>query len=196
MIFYFIVRYKLTRKKDKKDKTSFGVETVTKTGITVRSKGEAKVADFLTDNNIEYEYEREIKKQGIKPYSIILFILTLGLIKIKRNNDYLLSDFYLPKFDTYVEYWGLGQVKGEVGDQYNKRKKIKEKMYKKYNIKLISVYPEDIKNLNQVFSAVLSDNKTNSNDKENEDSYFCNECGEKVDKTSKFCNECGNTIEN
>lgn len=72
-----------------------------------RSNGEYYIAKFLFENNIEYEYEK------------------------KYPNSKYISDFYIPKYDLYVEY--LGFLKSDYFKRINKT--ICLKYEAKYKIK-------------------------------------------------------------
>jgi len=84
-----------------------------------KSKGERKIANFLDENLIKYQYERSV------------------LV----NADYLkpriwYPDFYLPEFKNYIEYYGM------VGNQnYDQGTKKKQAVYAKAGMDVISVYP-------------------------------------------------------
>ena len=80
-------------------------------GHIVRSKGELIIDNFLHNNNIQHEYEKTIKVRG-KP---------------------IRSDWYLPKIDIYIEYWGY------FGKEYMKRKEEKIKLYKQGKLTLLSI---------------------------------------------------------
>lgn len=56
-----------------------------KTGILVRSPGEKEIADFLSDQGIDFEYEKRIVVDGYP----------------------LRPDFYLKDFNTFIEYFGM-----------------------------------------------------------------------------------------
>lgn len=90
-------------------------------GDVVKSRGEAMVDNWLHNHGIEHAYER---------------IITLGGKSIKY-------DWYLPEYDVYVEYWGF------YGKKYKKRREEKEKLYQKYEKKLISINNSDIADINQ-----------------------------------------------
>ncbi len=116
------------KKAKKKDKESYGVVSETEKGEEVKSKAEKSVADYLHENKIKYKYEETIK---------------LGDNKIKY-------DFYLPKYDIYIEYWGLESLDNKTGEKYRERKAEKIGLYDEYNLKLISIQPEDLKNLYKI----------------------------------------------
>mgnify|MGYP000194530096 CR=1 FL=1 len=105
----------------------------TEKGDFVRSKGEVKIANFLYEQKIDYIYE--------KP-------LTLS------NGKVVHPDFYLTKYDTYVEYFG------KLGDkEYNRNIALKKNSYKKDNIRCIELYPNNQNNLENII-ATLDKNKS------------------------------------
>lgn len=116
-------------------KREYGVKSVTVRGEEVRSIAERKIADYFVKNNINYVYEREAKGK-------VLFF------------DYKISspDFYLPDYDVYVEYWGLVDADDSLTRaQYVKNMKRKMAIYHQNNIKFISIYPDNLKNLDSIF---------------------------------------------
>lgn len=80
-------------------------------GHVVRSKGELIIDNYLHLLKIDHKYEKSIHIYGSK----------------------IKYDWYLPKYDVYIEYWGYG------GKAYEKRKKEKLRLYKKAKLKLISI---------------------------------------------------------
>jgi hypothetical protein len=118
-----------------KPKQEYGVESVTLRGETVKSIGERRIADYFEKNNINYVYEQEARGKS-------LFF------------DYKISspDFYLPDYDVYVEYWGL--VKADDSGtraKYVRNMKRKMAIYYRNNIKFISIYPDNLENLDWIF---------------------------------------------
>jgi len=188
-----------------KDKSSFGIMSKTKKGEMVRSKSEKIIADWLTKNKIEYEYEKTI---------------TLS------NNKKILSDFYLPQEEIYVEYWGMSSLNNETGESYRERKWEKQNLYKMDNIKLIELYPHHIYELDtylheQIKSytdneksnwliknmfpkrknkleknhrKITSENDDSQIDNSSPQSLICNFCNFSNKKNNNFCEECGNKI--
>ena len=114
-------------------KPKYGIETKTEKGEVVRSKKESILANYLKSKNIEYEYEREINVDGKK----------------------MLTDFYLPKYDIYIEYWGLDKLENKTGKEYRKRKAEKIELYDNSNLKLISIDENDLKDIDEVFPKKL-----------------------------------------
>lgn len=102
---------------------SFGVMSETERGETVRSKSEKKVADWLYENEYTYEYERKIELP---------------------DGNSILSDFYLPKYDIYIEYWGMASANNDAGEKYRVRKQEKKELYEQYDYKLMDIYPHHL----------------------------------------------------
>jgi hypothetical protein len=93
----------------------------TKQGELVRSKGEKAIADYLYKNKIAYKYEGKT--------------LSLG--------DYLCTpDFLLLKQKIYIEFYG-----GYPGSW--KKKVLKNKLYPKYKIPVISITPSELEDLDK-----------------------------------------------
>ena len=82
----------------------------------VKSKAEKRIADYLTASRIKYIYE--------KPLYVWFFTK-----KIR-------PDFYLPEYDTYIEYFGLLQHP-RLGARYRHEVKFKMRHYKRKKIKFI-----------------------------------------------------------
>jgi len=118
-----------------KPKQEYGVESVTLRGETVKSIGEKRIADYFERNNINYVYEQEARGK-------FLFF------------DYKISspDFYLLDYDVYVEYWGLVNADDSwTRAKYVRNMKKKMAIYYKNNIKFISIYPDNLENLDWIF---------------------------------------------
>jgi hypothetical protein len=110
----------------------YGVTSFTEDGLTVRSNAEKRIADYFTENNILFEYEKAAR--GV----------------------YGVPDFYLPQYDVYVEYWGLLEV-DDPSVRYRYEQSMRKKMaqYYKNKIKFISIYPRNLDNLDWVFRKKL-----------------------------------------
>lgn len=91
----------------------------TKSGIKVQSQGEKKIADWLYDHNIEFLYDTPMKAPGWR--------LPLR------------PDFYLKKYKTIIEFFGLI-------DDFNYASKSTKKIgtYWQMNLGVLSIYPEDL----------------------------------------------------
>ena len=87
-------------------------------GSKYKSDGERRIAEFLDQNNIRYQYE-----QG-------LYVIDKGQGKIWR------PDFYLPEFAAHIEYYG------RVGNaDYDERVQHKQAVYEEMGLDVISTYP-------------------------------------------------------
>lgn len=91
----------------------------TKDGHYVRSRAEVIIDDTLYDYGLVHAYEKQVPIE-----------------------EDLYTDFYLPNGKVYIEFWGL-----EKDPKYSERKKVKQELYKKYELKLIELTDEDILNL-------------------------------------------------
>lgn len=103
-------------------------------GEIVKSYGELEIANYLFENNIDYVYEKEYE------------INTM-------TDDYqqYKPDFYLPKYNIYIEYFGIDEnnevapfFKGKNGksasDLYNESIKWKREVHNKNNTIMIETY--------------------------------------------------------
>jgi len=88
----------------------------TKKGEWVRSKGECQIANWLFEHNIEYRYESE---------------------RVKNDETSMIPDFYLPQEKTYIEFWGMRDLK------YVQRMNKKQTIYQEKGINLLSIYYKD-----------------------------------------------------
>lgn len=87
----------------------------------VRSKDEKKIAGFLFDNGIAYEYEPKRIES--------------------KSGRIMIPDFHLPEHDLYIEYFGYYK------EEYKKRTRSKIGRYKRLGIDILGLYPPDLKNL-------------------------------------------------
>lgn len=105
----------------------------------VQSKGERQIADWLHAHGIEYRYDD--KFQIIQGFAVR-------------------PDFYLPRFDLYIEYWGLDTTDYKIGMLH------KQKLYQQQGKRLLSLYPADLPHLDaQLATALrphLPDDKTSA----------------------------------
>ena len=107
---------------------SYGIQSFTDNGEVVRSFSEKRIADYFKKNNIRYVYERS------PDYAI-------------RN-----PDFYLPDYDVYVEYWGLLNADDSwTRENYERNMRRKMAIYHKRNKRLVSIYPQNLENLDWIF---------------------------------------------
>ena len=94
----------------------------------VQSKGEKRIADWLRTRDIDYRYDD--KFQIIQGFAVR-------------------PDFYLPRYDMYIEYWGLDTTDYKIGML------LKQKLYQQEGKRLVSIYPADLSQLDAKLSAAL-----------------------------------------
>ena len=149
LITYLVIKKKRENDKEKKSIKESNQATQLKNytcldGHVVKSKGELIIDNYLYLLKIEHLYEKSIKIFGSK----------------------IKYDWYLPKDDIYIEYWGYG------GKKYEKRKKEKLRLYKKAKLQLISIenymfydiYSEIDRLLNKFINMKKLSNMINLND--------------------------------
>lgn len=93
-------------------------------GHRVASRAEVMIDDWLSSQGYAHEYEKPLPFGGKRPYR---------------------CDFYLPKEDIYLEYFGLRD------EAYNRRRKEKEEGYQQHGLTLFSLEEEDLTNLSKSF---------------------------------------------
>ena len=130
----------------------YGDPSTTMNEEVVRSKGEKKIADFLYKNGIEYRYEKPIKgalRELEKEDPYIHYHISEGKYGDKEKFELRkepIPDFYLPKYDIYIEYWG------SVGKKdYNMRMREKKEYYEKNEIQIINLYLGNLTNIGPAF---------------------------------------------
>ncbi len=99
-------------------------------GVYVRSLSELCIANWFYANKIQFDYERAV-----------LF---------EHADRSVLCDFYLPQENVYIEFWG--KPEDEEYAQYMRRK---ETFYAQSGYKLMSLYPNDLKNFRDQFNSKL-----------------------------------------
>jgi len=116
-------------------KPHYGVISITRRGERVKSIVEKKIADILDRYGIEYQYEKT---------------LVIGQGNLKHL---IHPDFYLPKFDLYIEYWGLVGADRD----YEHARRVKMRLYDSNNIKFISIYSYNQDNLEWILLKRIED---------------------------------------
>jgi hypothetical protein len=86
----------------------------------VQSRGERQIADWLAAHGLPYRYDD--KFQIIQGFAVR-------------------PDFYLPRHDVYIEFWGLDTTDYKIGML------LKQKLYQQEGKRLISLYPVDLPHL-------------------------------------------------
>lgn len=132
----------------KRSKNLKGIQTYTEDGLLVKSKAEARIANFLKHKEVAYKYEKNLFLDG----------------------EILKPDFYLEKYNTYIEYYGWYDRTAK----YTKRTKEKINIYKRNKIKVIGIYPKDYRNLESKMSGILIRLKI---------IFFINTCWQKIRKS-------------
>ena len=113
----------------------YGTRSTTRLGVEVRSRAEQRIADYFDEIGLQYQYEKELE--------VGIWIFT------KKVSS---PDFYLQDYDVYVEYWGMLNVDNEYDrSKYTRAMKYKMARYHDLGIKFISIYPDDMKNLDWIF---------------------------------------------
>ena len=140
-------------------KTKFygsGVSTLTMQGEIVKSIGELMVANYLFMHEIEYKYEVNYNSiildilENNFLYSGIYSALNLESKELWVNN--LIAelelwrsyrpDFYLPKYDIYLEHFGIARNNDDnwLGEDYIDQMNRKREFHKSNNTKLLETY--------------------------------------------------------
>ena len=150
---------------------------VTINGEKVKSYGEMDIANFLFQNGIRYEYERQYE---------------IDTRTAERYQYY--PDFYLPDYKIYIEYFGINE-KGEVPSYFTQRgtksaseeyrvdmewkKNLHKKQntvlvdcyaYERFNGNLLSLLEEKLKNHGVVFQPISAEelwNRVSENNSSN-----------------------------
>ncbi|MHA1253237.1 MAG: hypothetical protein ACTSRP_24870, partial [Candidatus Helarchaeota archaeon] len=91
---------------------------------------------------------------------------------IKIKGEKIKCDWYLPKYDVYIEYWGLNNK------NYLKRRAIKTKLYKKGGYNLVSILDSDLQDIYNIFPKKIL---KFSNGKKLVFKKFCPNCGTELD---------------
>ena len=109
----------------------------TESGIMVQSQGEKKIADWLYDHNIEFLYDKPMRVSGWR--------------------SPLRPDFYLKKHRTIIEFFGLMD-----NLKYANKSTNKLSTYWQMNLRVLSIYPEDLykldKKISKFFNVLIEKN--------------------------------------
>lgn len=155
----------------------YGVRSTTLHGEAVRSMSEQRIADYFTSNGIRYMYEK-----GAQTDALIF------------KQTFAHPDFYLPDYNVYVEFWGLAKVSKE----YRRTMKFKMRQYRKNKIRYISLYPDNLDNLDWIFRTkfheLLGFDLPARPRSVPGRAKFCTRCGMPVGPPGNFCTRCGSTI--
>ena len=112
---------------------AYGHPAVTLRGEVVKSNSERVIADYFSRRGIRYVYEQPAMGRW-------------GFRKISR------PDFYLPDYNVYVEYWGLVNLPDNFARlRYEQSMRWKLVQYRRNGIRFVSLYPNDLNNLDAAF---------------------------------------------
>ena len=109
----------------------YGKKTITLRGEKVKSRAEAKIANHFSRLGVVYKYEHRLRR---------------GFL----GKTIARPDFYLPDYNIYIEYWGLIHL-----PKYRRTMKWKMRQYHNRRIKFVSLYPDDLDNLDSVLRTKL-----------------------------------------
>jgi len=159
------------------ERNEYGTPSTTLHGEQVKSLGEKQIADYFTKSGIRYVYEWRAQTNAI------IF---------KRTFAY--PDFFLPDYNVYVEYWGLLGASKE----YERIMKWKMAQYHQNKIKFISLYHDNLRNLDWVFRTkfrkVVGIDLPAKPQLTPGSARFCPNCGSPVATPGRFCTSCGKAI--
>lgn len=99
----------------------------TSDGHYVRSRGEQLIDNWLYNHDIVHAYERRATIEAD-----------------------LLCDFWIPRGQVYVEFWGI-----ESNERYAARKATKQKLYRDANLRLIEIENDHLNNLDDYLTKML-----------------------------------------
>ena len=105
----------------------YPAEYRTSDGHYVRSRAEAMIDDWLFNHHIAHAYERKLPVE-----------------------DDALCDFYLPQGNVYIEFWGK-----EDDPAYARRMQEKQQIYKRHNLRLISLTDAELYRLDDHMPSLL-----------------------------------------
>lgn len=97
-------------------------------GHKVRSKAELLIDNYLVQKGIEHEYEPRIPQTR------------------------LYADWYLPRYNLYLEYYGLLS-----SYEYVKKKRLKDKVYRSLGLMHAELYEGDVANLDDAIARAIKD---------------------------------------
>ena len=86
---------------------------------------EQVIDNFLYHHNIVHSYEKRI-------------------ILPREHESILISDFYIPEIDTYIEYYG------KYDGEYISRKHVKDQIYMENGLNYIALGKKDLDNLDDI----------------------------------------------
>ncbi len=112
-----------------------GKEVTTLRGEKVKSVAEKRTADYLFHNNVEYVYEKRFPVWFFKS---------------------IRPDFYLPKQNLYIEYYGLLNHPSR-GKRYREERDYKRKQFARLGVRVVEFDHRHYKNLESHLDSKLRD---------------------------------------
>lgn len=144
----------------------------------MKSRAEQRIADYFTENGIRYVYEK-----GAQTDALIF------------KQTFAHPDFYLSDYNVYVEYWGLVDASKE----YQRNMKWKMVQYHKNKIKFVSIYPDNMENINWIFRAkfrkTMGFDLPKTSERGRNTVRYCSSCGTPITPITRFCTKCGRAIQ-
>jgi superfamily I DNA and/or RNA helicase len=110
-----------------------------------KEKATLKISDGRT-------HSLKVKKEDGK---LNIYKNRIGEHKVEKQvpvNKLMYCDWFLPKGEIYVEYWGLMHE-----EWYRKARRVKERLYEQAGLELRSIEQEDMKNLEENLRRIFSD---------------------------------------
>jgi len=104
----------------------------TQSGTYVRSHAECRIADWLYNNSISFSYEQMV-------------------VSKHDRNKFLLSDFYIPQANLFLEYWGYKDR-----ETYTKRRNEKKAIYDEKELKMEDLEDHHLEVLDDCLRQILS----------------------------------------
>ncbi|MCZ7395334.1 MAG: AAA domain-containing protein [Candidatus Methanoperedens sp.] len=95
-------------------------------GDLVRSIGEVLIDNWLHSNNIKHQVEQKVP-----------------ILKL------MYCDWYLPDYDTYIEFWG------DIHTKSPEKRRVKERLYQENKLKLVGIEVIDTDNLDEILKYKL-----------------------------------------
>ncbi|MGD0146060.1 MAG: zinc-ribbon domain-containing protein [Nitrososphaerales archaeon] len=164
--------------KDLFSNREYGTPSTTLQGEHVKSRAEQRIADYFTENGIRYVYEK-----GAQTDALIF------------KQTFAHPDFYLSDYNVYVEYWGLVDASKE----YQRNMKWKMVQYHKNKIKFVSIYPDNMENINWIFRAkfrkTMGFDLPKTSERGRNTVRYCSSCGTPITPITRFCTKCGRAIQ-
>lgn len=120
--------WRTTKGRELLNRLKFERVVVTLSGLKVRTRSEKRIADFLYKQGVVFVYEKELMLNGRK----------------------YIPDFYLPKLNFYIEFFGWSHI-----PDYQNKVDEKMRVYKENSIDCIYLFHKGSKNLEEILEKEL-----------------------------------------